>query len=145
MSVSYPGKDGQFFIDPVNALFFCPFCFLSRDHQRRNRPHLRIQTDISDFFPASPGIKGSESILVNIDPGTRIDFCKRKKTSSVIVVAVTENDRVHLSQIDPEFFRIAQEKIRLSRIHKDFMAVRFNVEAEAVLCLAVAFAFCVFC
>ena len=86
----------------------------------------------------------SKSALRDIDLRLRIELCKGQNPAAVVIMAVAEDNRVHLGQIDAKLLCVRDQKVRLTGVHEELMVLRLDVKAQAVLRSAACLSFRVF-
>lgn len=87
----------------------------------------RIQTDV---LPIAEIV--TKGIFIQIDRGMIIDLQKSSQAAAVVIMAMRENAKVHLGQIDAQFFCVIGKSTGLTGIKKDIAICSFDVQAQTV-------------
>lgn len=67
---------------------------------------------------------------IHVRPSRQVQYAV--ETTDVVVVSVTQHNRVGLGKIDSENLRVMQEQIALAGVEEDLLPVCFNPNGEPV-------------
>ena len=88
----------------------------------------RVQTDVcsaAEIF--------SESMTVDVYRRMVIDFQEPLQTTTVVIVAMGEDTKIHGSQINAQLFRVVCKSTGLTGVEKNVAGAGFDVEAQTML------------